>query len=657
MSQSFWDDTDQTGVEMNSNKSVVGKAKENEVDVSGADRFLVTDLDAIDFQPTPLAVDESDEEGSHPKTFARFNENQPRGKDGRWIAAGDVAAAAGSVEDAAKLFGRLKEGDTEQAEKLVAFLQEKGMAEADAKQAMKQGTGKQSTGAAKPDPQRVQEAGSNGGGASAQPEKPKLELPPFDPDRPRTKDGRWIDPLEARRALYVGQDAVEMFKRIEGGNTEEAEKLVSLLQKEGMAEDAARKYMKQGFRTRPDKPAESDGSGQQDLPYNAEAVDFQPEPGDFKGSGAWLARRKIVEALGPVNDDIYELTLESLAGDAGKLADRFGIQPGADVDDENVKALAQQVGASPKHLVAIINMHHDPAFQPERPERPLANKGKEYRDELTAKLGVGRDAYGEAIRASNHFNVSQDIAPEDPTLNAFWGGNQNVTPVELVKVIAHEAGPTPKTPNIAPPETVYRDYKEGETRRIIDKPPAELDAAADSVPATPELKAYASGFGSVASQLNKAAREGKLDSLPPAKRQVFDGVNELIRRNATTFEEPVNLYRGVAVPEKQAEAFIENMLAAAESGEPIAMKGIVSSSLSPNVATKFAKLAKPAAGKTQPMVFEIKSHSGLYVAKRSNTPKDMEVLQEHGTQYRVAGVERKVNVGGFVTTLVKLEQL
>jgi hypothetical protein len=96
------------------------------------------------------------------RTFARFNENQPRGKDGRWIATGDVAAAAGSVGDAAQLFGRIKEGDTEQAEKLVAFLQENGMSATDAKEAMKQGTGRESTGKYTPNAAKVQE---NAGGA------------------------------------------------------------------------------------------------------------------------------------------------------------------------------------------------------------------------------------------------------------------------------------------------------------------------------------------------------------------------------------------------------------------------------------------------------------------------------------------------------------
>lgn len=66
-------------------------------------------------------------------TYAKFNPNQPRGDNGRWISNGAAADAAGSIEKAAALFKGVSKPD--QQAKLVKFLQEKGMSEADAKKA------------------------------------------------------------------------------------------------------------------------------------------------------------------------------------------------------------------------------------------------------------------------------------------------------------------------------------------------------------------------------------------------------------------------------------------------------------------------------------------------------------------------------------------
>jgi len=49
------------------------------------------------------------------------------------------------------------EDEIDEAEKLVAFLQEHGMSEADAKQSMLEGTGIESTGKYKPDPKKIEE--------------------------------------------------------------------------------------------------------------------------------------------------------------------------------------------------------------------------------------------------------------------------------------------------------------------------------------------------------------------------------------------------------------------------------------------------------------------------------------------------------------------
>ena len=93
-------------------------------------------------------VPSGDLDPNAPKSFAKFDPNQPRGDNGRWIASGKVEAAAlsGSIEKAAELFGGVS--NPEQRAKLVKFLQAKGMSEADAMAAEKADVQKRSGSAA-----------------------------------------------------------------------------------------------------------------------------------------------------------------------------------------------------------------------------------------------------------------------------------------------------------------------------------------------------------------------------------------------------------------------------------------------------------------------------------------------------------------------------
>jgi hypothetical protein len=787
-------------------------------------------------------------------SFARFNANQPRDAQGRWVSTGDVSGAIGNLTKMKELFGRLKPEDTGAAEQLVAFLQENGASEEDAKQAMKEATGKESTGANKPDPAKVaaaggstkpavepkKEAGSKSTGLvnkdgkepwqltkdehvaervrridefkrlsdehggvpesfknpevvaawKAQEEwsdvdmghQPKVAaalaqgkpVPPEvlaqyprlkekypDAGKPSTassnsvtavgteghkqaaasvrekgqqsglehavlvdKDGNQVGDVRTgtegtvdvgAEALTpgagltsvhnhpdnstlspedlksfsthpgldtitaVGHDGQEHHVTVTGDreqlrkavDAEEmkikekvSEKIFELedaspdgkLSAEQKAEVRALKHeLRGGIALEMEKQGlvKLDGSYKAggESHTSSSPVEYLASPPSFRGPAAAEAREKVIASLGPLGEGVDTYTVSTIAG----ASESAGLKPGMSASDPKAIEVAGMLDMKPEALVAVVNAVHDPQFAPVE-ITPLEFRGREHSLAVAQKLDVPPNTVGQAVRFSEQAQVTADIAPEDPRLFKY-ANSVNGHPAHIVKAIAHEIGPAPAAPNIAPPETVHRIYKEGETRRVVDSLTPELEKAGNAVELTPALKAYTAEANTMSLDINRAARDGKLDSLPATERQVFEQLNSQIKEKKTKFSEPINLYRGIAIPDEQAGAFMQNITAAAEAGSPIEMKGLISSSLSPGIASRFATMSDPALGKTTPMVFEMKSHSGMYVGKRSIAPQEMEMMHEHGSRYRVLGVEKQVNVGGLVTTLIKLEQL
>ncbi|MCR9292059.1 MAG: phage portal protein [bacterium] len=77
--------------------------------------------------------------------LAKFNANQPRGSDGKWIPGGDVEAAIGNPDKLKQLFEKID--SPEEADKFVEFIQEKGGSKEEALQARKDGFDNRASGA------------------------------------------------------------------------------------------------------------------------------------------------------------------------------------------------------------------------------------------------------------------------------------------------------------------------------------------------------------------------------------------------------------------------------------------------------------------------------------------------------------------------------
>lgn len=116
-------------------------------------------------------------------------------------------------------------------------------------------------------------------------------------------------------------------------------------------------------------------------------------------------------------------------------------------------------------------------------------------------------------------------------------------------------------------------------------------------------------------KVNKALRSGKSpEDVPP--KPAMEHLQELASQ---PLKKPVVVYRGVS------KAIADSMV----DGSDIEGKGFTSTSLSSDVASKFAKGGG--------VILEIKAKRGLYVRDKSQFSDEYELIQAHKTKYKVIG--------------------
>lgn len=134
--------------------------------------------------------------------------------------------------------------------------------------------------------------------------------------------------------------------------------------------------------------------------------------------------------------------------------------------------------------------------------------------------------------------------------------------------------------------------------------------------------------------LNSKLREcpETLDCLDESMRNWFDSMNKGFAV-AEAFKAPVIGYRGLGVDAEHYAALKKKFTDAIHQNVGIQLFGIVSTSLLKEKALEFTNPLK------KNFVFEIKAKNGLYVSPLSDVYDDEEeVLQRHGTKYKVLGM-------------------
>jgi hypothetical protein len=205
------------------------------------------------------------------------------------------------------------------------------------------------------------------------------------------------------------------------------------------------------------------------------------------------------------------------------------------------------------------------------------------------------------------------------------------------------ASPLTKPAKRAKSRYVFPDKK---PRRSNLYPPddqlPELTATAAGLsPAeTKAVKDYSSGYYLA---LNQALRSGA--ALSPKSREVYDGLKAALDR-APALSEPVTAWRGINLPADQSRQLFANMEAARTSGEPVEMRGMISTSLSPGGAVDFGSV-----------MLEIRVGKGLYINPISTAKGERELILDHGTKFRVLGIKDIPFGSGGTRRMVQLEQV
>jgi hypothetical protein len=130
--------------------------------------------------------------------------------------------------------------------------------------------------------------------------------------------------------------------------------------------------------------------------------------------------------------------------------------------------------------------------------------------------------------------------------------------------------------------------------------------------------------------LNEAARKcpPNFECLEGKTKLKFEKIEEAISKSK--FSEPLTVFRGVYLVGADKEAFIQTMKQAAETGKPIQMPCISSTSMRPDIANWFTS--------TSNTMFQIRTKTGLPVDAISENQGEAEILLSTKTKYRVVSV-------------------
>lgn len=144
--------------------------------------------------------------------------------------------------------------------------------------------------------------------------------------------------------------------------------------------------------------------------------------------------------------------------------------------------------------------------------------------------------------------------------------------------------------------------------------------------------------------MNRGLREGGDPTKVPPQPQTA----HLQKLASQPLSEPTVTYRGIS------HEMFDSDFGKAKVGAVITAKGFQSTSLDPGVGAGFA--AGDTATRGYP-VMEIKAKSGVFVGDLSHAENEHEVIQAHGTKYRLVGIEHGVKVHHRTVTMIRVEEI
>jgi hypothetical protein len=195
----------------------------------------------------------------------------------------------------------------------------------------------------------------------------------------------------------------------------------------------------------------------------------------------------------------------------------------------------------------------------------------------------------------------------------------------------------------------------------------ELNASVKSVP-TEHLDKTA---GTYTRPFNEKLSKGQKEAAEVYSRSGYKRMNEMLRNGEgdpqydehvqnlrgafqamPNLKEPVQVYRGVELPDKDAQQMLDRCEHLAKTGGTVTTKGFTSTSRSLDIAHKFVRGGdKP--GKTK-VLMSISTNHGVS-GESAYDPEEYEMILDHGSKLKVLGVTTTKLPGGKTVKTIHLE--
>jgi hypothetical protein len=184
------------------------------------------------------------------------------------------------------------------------------------------------------------------------------------------------------------------------------------------------------------------------------------------------------------------------------------------------------------------------------------------------------------------------------------------------------------------------DVKGEETHLFASRKTADAKAGISHEAGKSAINAYTSNdhYKSANASLRGG---GDITKVPPSPQMAH--LNTLAQQ---PLSKPTLVYRGIP------KDVFEKHYAHLGEGSEMKGQGFGSASLSPNVARSFSD-----GGGKEDYVMEIKAKTGLAVSDMSEYPEEHEIIQAHGTRYRLLGIDRGSQIGNGTGTVVRMEEI
>lgn len=150
--------------------------------------------------------------------------------------------------------------------------------------------------------------------------------------------------------------------------------------------------------------------------------------------------------------------------------------------------------------------------------------------------------------------------------------------------------------------------------------------------------------------LNAELRNKPISALNDERKTLYKNLVSAIKK--FSLDEPVNTFRGMTLDSEQTKALFEKLKESQENGKPISFKGMVSTTINPDVAaTEFSK-------SEDDVVLQMKAKSGAYLGALASGSEnnEEEFLQSHGVKYRVVQISKK-RISGQLRNVVEMEEV